>query len=420
MIKIADGGLSVDVTEILDNKRVKGICMNSKSIGQNKNVNLPGVHVDLPVLTSRDINDLVNFAVRYDFDYVAASFVQSGDDVRFIREVLDRSGGAAVKIISKIENEAGLENYDDILSVTDGIMVARGDLAMEVPSEKVALAQKMMITKANIAGKVVVTATQMLESMTSNPLPTRAEMTDVANAVFDGTDAVMLSGETANGSWPTLAVSTMADIVTNAEVANSYYSSCQFMMDHTTKPFSRMEAMAAAVCSAVTDADAQLIVVMSATGGAPRLISKYRPFVPQVVVTHQPEVQRAATAAFGQYGTLVPVLDDAQALALQAMDWASEKGLWGGVGAVLVVSGHYEANADMMPTLRVIQVTETEARAAKLLADVQADEHALEVEGADQVPEELVSALSRRLSVRMTMLSPGPPTPLRRSFSKAT
>ncbi|KAF6260138.1 pyruvate kinase [Scenedesmus sp. NREL 46B-D3] len=229
-VKIADGGLSVQVTEVLDAKRVKGVCLNAKSIGQNKNVNLPGVHVDLPVLTSKDINDLVNFAVRHGMDFVAASFVQSGDDVRFIREVLDRSGGSCVKIIAKIENEAGLEHYDDIISVTDGVMVARGDLAMEVPSEKVALAQKMMITKANIAGKFVITATQMLESMTTNPLPTRAEMTDVANAVFDGTDAVMLSGETASGAWPTLAVSTMASIVTNAEVANSYYSSCNFMM----------------------------------------------------------------------------------------------------------------------------------------------------------------------------------------------
>ncbi|WIA15846.1 hypothetical protein OEZ85_012601 [Tetradesmus obliquus] len=441
MIKIADGGLSVQVTEVLDAKRVKGICLNSKSIGQNKNVNLPGVHVDLPVLTRKDIADLVNFAVRHGMDFVAASFVQSGDDVRFIREVLDRSGGSFVKIIAKIENEAGLEHYDDILSVTDGIMVARGDLAMEVPSEKVALAQKMMITKANIAGKFVITATQMLESMTASPLPTRAEMTDVANAVFDGTDAVMLSGETANGSFPGLAVSTMARIVTNAEIANSYYSSCNFMMDHTSKPFSRLEAMAAAVCGSVTDANAQLVVVLSATGQAPRLIAKYRPFVPQVVVSNNAVVLRESTIHFGQYGMQVEALEDATTLALAAMDWAHERKLWGGVGAVLVVAGHYEANADMMPTLRAINIGgEDEAAAAAAAADVlgslQLEQatppHAAAQQQPAVIPEDLApfvvaegegelgeAELVRALSSRMSMRRGSIGTPLRRQFSKA-
>eukprot|EP00775_Hariotina_reticulata_P004018 gene4018-4268_t len=464
IIKVADGSLSIEVTQVLDKKRVMGI------VGQNKNVNLPGVHVDLPVLTSKDIDDLVNFAVRYKMDFVAASFVQSGDDVRFIRFVLDRSGGGNIKIISKIENEAGLENYDGILSVTDGIMAARGDLAMEVPSEKVALAQKMMITKANIAGKFVITATQMLESMTSNPLPTRAEMTDVANAVFDGTDAVMLSGETAGGAWPTLAVATMASIVTNAEIANSYYSTCAFMIewmlylslhqyykndgtgipaaealcskpiksnwsmrhkviklwvskrlsqDHTTKPFSRLEAMACAVCQSVTDANAQLVVVISATGESPRLISKYRPFVPQVVVTADSEVCRESTIHFGQYGMLVPLLSDATELALHAMDWAAEKGLWNGLGGVLVVSGHYEANSDMMPRLQVFEV------AAQSATAVEAEKHLREEVGELRVmsvgldaSEESLREFSEKLERRVS--SSGPRTPLRRQFSKAT
>ncbi|KIY96424.1 pyruvate kinase [Monoraphidium neglectum] len=255
IIKVSDGTLSIVVEEILGDKQLCGRCLNAKSLGQTKNVNLPGVHVDMLVLTEKDVDDLVNFAVRHRLDYVAASFVQSGDDVRFIRKVLDNSGGAFVRIISKIENEAGLEHFDDILRETDGIMVARGDLAMEVPSEKVALAQKMMITKANIAGKFVVTATQMLESMTSNPLPTRAEMTDVANAVFDGTDAVMLSGETANGSFPVKAVETMAAIVSNAETANSYYSNATFIHDHTPKPAGRLEAIGVDASAAVTDCD---------------------------------------------------------------------------------------------------------------------------------------------------------------------
>jgi len=254
IIKMADGSLSVQVLEVLSEKELKGRCLNAKVLGQNKNVNLPGVHVDLPVLTDKDIDDLVNWGCRHKVDFIAASFVQSADDIRFIRRVLDTSGGSNIKIMAKIENEAGLENFDEILALTDGIMVARGDLAMEIPSEKVALAQKQMITKANIAGKFVITATQMLESMTGAPLPTRAEMTDVANAVWDGTDAVMLSGETAGGKFPDLTVRTMAAIVNNAELANSYQSTASFIMDHFPKPFPRMEALAASAAGAGTAA----------------------------------------------------------------------------------------------------------------------------------------------------------------------
>ncbi|KAJ1479374.1 pyruvate kinase [Baffinella frigidus] len=211
-ILIADGTIVIEVKEILNGTTLRGKVLNTKELGERKNCNLPGVEVDIPVLTPHDINDVQNFCAKHKMDFIAASFVQSGDDVRFIRKTLDEAGGQNVKIISKIENEAGLANIDEIIRETDGIMVARGDLGMEIPSEKVALAQKWLITKCNIAGKFVVTATQMLESMITNPLPTRAEMTDVANAVFDGSDAVMLSGETANGAFPCAAVSAMAMI----------------------------------------------------------------------------------------------------------------------------------------------------------------------------------------------------------------
>ncbi|KAJ1479369.1 pyruvate kinase [Baffinella frigidus] len=216
-ILIADGTIVIEVAEILSETTLKGKVLNTKDLGERKNCNLPGVVVDIPVLTPHDINDVQNFCAKHKMDFIAASFVQqSAEDVRFIRKTLDEAGGQDVKIICKIENEAGLRNIDEIIRETDGIMVARGDLGMEIPSEKVALAQKMLITKCNIAGKFVITATQMLESMISNPLPTRAEMTDVANAVYDGSDAVMLSGETANGSFPDTAVAIMAAIVANA------------------------------------------------------------------------------------------------------------------------------------------------------------------------------------------------------------
>ena len=170
------------------------------------------------VLQPKDIEDIKNFACPNQMDYIAVSFVQTGEDVKMVRKILDENGGENIQIISKIENEEGMRNFDDILKYTDGVMVARGDLGMEIPSEKVALAQKMMITKCNIAGKFCICATQMLESMCDNPLPTRAEMTDVANAVFDGCDCTMLSGETANGAFPEKAVATMAAIATNAEL----------------------------------------------------------------------------------------------------------------------------------------------------------------------------------------------------------
>merc|ERR550514_290525 len=221
-ILMADGSVVLEVKQCSPAEgSVDCIVMNNAKIGERKNMNLPGVDVDLPVLGEKDKDDILNFGIPQGVNYIAASFVQCGKDVDDIRELLGRRG-RHIKIISKIENEAGLKNFDDILEKTDGIMVARGDLGMEIPTEKVFLAQKTMIAKCNVAGKLVVTATQMLESMTGNPRPTRAEASDVANAVLDGSDVVMLSGETAGGAFPLEAVSIMRRTCEEAEQVLDY------------------------------------------------------------------------------------------------------------------------------------------------------------------------------------------------------
>jgi pyruvate kinase len=209
-ILIADGKFVCEVVEVLESG-IKVRLHSSGKLGERKNMCFPGVAIKLPTLTEKDEDDLVNFGLAEGIDIVAASFVRKASDVECIREVLGPRG-THIKIISKIENHEGLENYDDILHVSDGIMVARGDLGMEIPMEKVFIAQKYMIDKANIAGRPVICATQMLESMIENPRPTRAEITDVANAVLDGADCVMLSGETANGKYPLEAISIMAKV----------------------------------------------------------------------------------------------------------------------------------------------------------------------------------------------------------------
>ena len=305
-ILIADGSISIRVDSIESDTVLKGTVLNTKKLGERKNCNLPGVKVELDVLQPKDINDVQNFCCKNKMDFVAASFVQTGEDVQLIRRILDEAGGQNVQIISKIENEAGMENFDEILKYTDGVMVARGDLGMEIPSEKVALAQKMMITKCNIAGKFVIVATQMLESMCDNPLPTRAEMLDVANAVFDGADATMLSGETANGAFPAKAVSTMSAITKNAEEGLEGDLTYQNVWNNTPKPVSPLEAVSSGAVKACLDMGARAMVVFADVMLPATLVSKYKPPVPIVVVTTKPSVASHCNVVSG----LVPMLLD--------------------------------------------------------------------------------------------------------------
>jgi pyruvate kinase len=222
IILIDDGLVGLEVQEIESGSDIICKVLNSGLVSDYKGINVPGVHINLPPITSKDRED-IEFGIRNEIDFIAASFVRRASDVLAIREVLEQNNAKHIQIISKIENREGMDHLDEIIALSDGIMVARGDLGVEIPTEEVPIAQKNMIKRCNQVGKPVITATQMLDSMIRNPRPTRAEVTDVANAIFDGTDALMLSGETAAGKYPLEAVKTMSLIAERTEAAIDYH-----------------------------------------------------------------------------------------------------------------------------------------------------------------------------------------------------
>ncbi|KAH1243348.1 Pyruvate kinase, cytosolic isozyme [Glycine max] len=280
VILCADGTISFTV---LSCDKQAGLvqcrCENSATLGERKNVNLPGVIVDLPTLTDKDKEDILAWGVPNKIDMIALSFVRKGSDLVEVRKVLGKHA-KNIMLMSKVENQEGVANFDEILANSDAFMVARGDLGMEIPIEKIFLAQKVMIYKCNIQGKPVVTATQMLESMIKSPRPTRAEATDVANAVLDGTDCVMLSGETAAGAYPDLAVRTMAKICIEAESTLDYGDVFKRIMEHSPVPMSPLESLASSAVRTANSARAALILVLTRGGSTAKLVAKYRPGMP--------------------------------------------------------------------------------------------------------------------------------------------
>ncbi|KAK0714395.1 pyruvate kinase [Apiosordaria backusii] len=299
VIYVDDGVLAFDVLEIVDDKTIKVQARNNGYISSRKGVNLPNTDVDLPALSEKDKADL-RFGVKNNVDMVFASFIRRGQDIKDIREVLGEDG-KHIQIVAKIENRQGLNNFAEILEETDGVMVARGDLGIEIPAAEVFAAQKKIIAMCNLAGKPVICATQMLESMIKNPRPTRAEISDVGNAVTDGADCVMLSGETAKGNYPYEAVREMSETCLKAENTIPYVSHFEELCALVKRPVSIVESCAMAAVRTSLDLNAAAIFVLSTSGVSARLISKYRPVCPIIMITRNPSASRYAHLYRGVY-----------------------------------------------------------------------------------------------------------------------
>lgn len=299
VIYVDDGVLSFEVLEIVDQSTLRVKALNHGKISSHKGVNLPKTDVDLPPLSEKDKAD-IRFGVKNHVDMIFASFIRTGEDIIAIREVLGEEG-KQVKIIAKIENQQGVNNFDAILKQTDGVMVARGDLGIEIPASQVFIVQKQLIAKCNLAGKPVICATQMLESMTYNPRPTRAEVSDVGNAILDGADCVMLSGETAKGDYPVQSVQMMHETCLVAEKGIAYQPLFNELRSLTARPTETGETIAIAAVSASFEQQAKAIIVLSTSGNTARLLSKYRSSCPILMVTRDEKVARFAHLYRGVY-----------------------------------------------------------------------------------------------------------------------
>lgn len=298
---LIDDGLIELVVEKLEGNEVITRILNGGQLKSRKGVNVPGVSINLPGITEKDASDIL-FGLEQEVDFIAASFVRKSSDILEIRKILEDHNKADVQIIAKIENQEGVDNIDEILEVADGIMVARGDLGVEVPAEDVPLIQKMLIKKCNNLAKPVITATQMLDSMQRNPRPTRAEVGDVANAIFDGTDAVMLSGETAAGKYPLESVVTMAKIAERTESALQYREMLHRRSNERQETIT--DAISQAVCNAAFDLQASAVLTPTESGYTARMVSQYRPRAPIVAVTTSTRVMRKLALVWGVFPIL--------------------------------------------------------------------------------------------------------------------
>lgn len=321
VISLDDGLIELSVLEIdYENEEIKTVITNGGIIKDKKGVNVPSARVNLPSITEKDVND-IKFGVEQEVDFVAASFVRSADDVFAIKRILEENKGQNLQIISKIENQEGVDNFSKILDVSYGIMVARGDLGVEIPAEDVPLVQKKLIQECNNVGKPVITATQMLDSMQSDPRPTRAEASDVANAILDGTDAIMLSGETAAGDFPVESVQTMNRIALKTESNLDHAMILKKRSQKTSMTIT--DAISQSVTHTASNLGVSAIITPTQSGHSARMVAKYRPSAPIIAVTFNEHVKRRLSLVWGIYSVRGENADTTDEL----LDIAVNKGL---------------------------------------------------------------------------------------------
>lgn len=354
-ILLDDGLIDLQVTDIEHDKgEIVTEIRNNGELKSRKGVNVPNVSLNLPGITEKDADD-IRFGLSQDIDFIAASFVRRAVDVMEIRHVLEEEGHPHVKIISKIENQEGLDNIDEILEVSDGIMVARGDLGVEIPTEDVPVVQKQIIKKCNNAGKLVITATQMLDSMQHNPRPTRAEAGDVANAIFDGTDAVMLSGETASGEYPIEAVQTMASICLRTEEALIGQDAI------TLKSYDKKdltEAIGQAVGHTARNLGINTIVAATSSGHTALMISKYRPQANIIAATFTDQTMRALSLAWGVKAFKINAPETTDEMLDSATQLAQDEG-FANEGDLIIITAGVPVNESGTTNLMKIQLIGT-------------------------------------------------------------
>lgn len=334
-ILIDDGLIEMTVESVEGEDIVCRVC-NGGFVSNNKGVNVPGVRLSLPYLSERDKGDIL-FGIENDFDFIAASFVRRADDVKQIRQLLHENGGDDIEIISKIENGEGVDNIDEIIENSDGIMIARGDMGVEIPTEEVPVIQKMIIKKVYAAGKKVITATQMLDSMMKNPRPTRAETTDVANAIYDGTSVIMLSGETAAGRYPVESLQMMVRIAERTE-RDIDYRGRFFGYERTANP-NITDAICHATCTTAHDLNARAIVTVTKSGTSARMISRYRPSCMIIGCTTDEKVSRQLNLSWAVKPILIDEENDVLELFNRAVNKARDEGVLKSGELVVITSG---------------------------------------------------------------------------------
>lgn len=349
---LIDDGLIEMVVEKIEGEEIFCKVINGGPVSNHKGVNVPGAILSMPYISETDRQDIL-FGVKQGFDFIAASFARTKEDILQVREILDKHN-SPMKIIAKIENMQGIENLEEILSVSDGVMVARGDMGVEVPLEEVPVLQKKMIKMANKQGKHVITATQMLESMIKNPRPTRAEATDIANAIYDGTTAIMLSGESANGKYPVEAVKTMARIAEYAEEHIDYPT--RMKKNDTGSREVITNAIAFAACSAATDLGAKAIITVSMSGFTAEAVSRYKPQCPIIGCSIHRRVCRQLNLLWGVTPLEIHEEDTADALFNDAVEEARKAGYVQAGDIVVITAGVPLGIAGKTNMIHVVEV----------------------------------------------------------------